>query len=47
VQRPLVWLGGAGEKKLLRIMAQHADGWNMLFGHLPAVKQKLDAPATL
>src|SRR6266542_1171798 len=45
VQRPLkIWLGGAGEKKLLRMVAQHADGWNMVFGHrLPAVKQKLDA----
>jgi F420-dependent oxidoreductase-like protein len=44
VQRPLkMWLGGVGEKKLLRIVAQHADGWNMVFGHtLPTVKQKLD-----
>jgi len=44
VQQPLkVWIGGAGEKKLLRIVAQHADGWNMIFGYpLPAVKKKLD-----
>jgi F420-dependent oxidoreductase-like protein len=44
VQQPLkMWIGGAGEKKLLRIVAQYADGWNMIFGHqLPAVKKKLD-----
>ena len=44
VQRPLkIWLGGAGEKKLLRMVAQYADGWNMVFGYqVPAVKQKLD-----
>ncbi len=44
VQQPLkVWIGGAGEKKLLRIVAQHADGWNMIFGYpLPAVKKKLE-----
>jgi F420-dependent oxidoreductase-like protein len=45
VQRPLkIWLGGAGEKRLLRIVAQHADGWNMVFGHpLSGVKQRVDA----
>ena len=44
VQQPLkMWIGGAGEKKLLRVVAQYADGWNMIFGYpLPAVKQKLE-----
>ncbi|MGE0822230.1 MAG: TIGR03560 family F420-dependent LLM class oxidoreductase [Candidatus Binatia bacterium] len=44
VQQPLkMWIGGAGEKKLLRMVAQYADGWNMIFGYqLPAVKKKLE-----
>jgi F420-dependent oxidoreductase-like protein len=44
IQQPLkMWIGGAGEKKLLRMVAQYADGWNMIFGYqLPAVKKKLD-----
>jgi len=44
VQQPLkLWIGGAGEKKLLRIVARYADGWNMLFGYpLPTVKKKLE-----
>lgn len=32
-QQPLpVWVGGHGDR-LLRIAAEHADGWNMVFGH--------------
>jgi alkanesulfonate monooxygenase SsuD/methylene tetrahydromethanopterin reductase-like flavin-dependent oxidoreductase (luciferase family) len=44
VQQPLkMWIGGAGEKKLLKMVAQYADGWNMIFGYqLPAVKKKLE-----
>lgn len=30
-QRPRIWLGGMGEKRLLRIAAQYADGWNVPF----------------
>ena len=38
-----MWIGGAGEKKLLRMVAQYADGWNMIFGYqFPAVKEKLE-----
>ncbi len=45
IQQPMkIWMGGAGEKKLLRLVAQYADGWNMIFGYqLPVVKQKLEA----
>jgi F420-dependent oxidoreductase-like protein len=43
VQQPLkIWVGGAGEKKLLRLVAERADGWNMIFGApLPEVKRKV------
>jgi alkanesulfonate monooxygenase SsuD/methylene tetrahydromethanopterin reductase-like flavin-dependent oxidoreductase (luciferase family) len=38
-----VWIGGAGEKTLLRLVAQYADGWNMVFGHpFPTVKKKVE-----
>lgn len=45
VQQPLkTWIGGMGEKKLLRIVARHASGWNAMPG-LPAeaMQKKLDA----
>jgi F420-dependent oxidoreductase-like protein len=29
--RPRLWIGGSGEKRLLRIVARHADGWNVPF----------------
>jgi F420-dependent oxidoreductase-like protein len=44
VQQPLkIWIGGTGEKKLLRLVAEQADGWNMLPGvPLSQVKRKME-----
>jgi alkanesulfonate monooxygenase SsuD/methylene tetrahydromethanopterin reductase-like flavin-dependent oxidoreductase (luciferase family) len=30
-RRPRLWIGGGGEKRLLRLVARHADGWNVAF----------------
>jgi F420-dependent oxidoreductase-like protein len=29
--RPRIWIGGMGEKRLLRLVARYADGWNVPF----------------
>ena len=29
--RPRIWIGGMGERRLLKIVAQRADGWNVPF----------------
>ncbi len=43
-QPPKLWIGGAGKKKLLRIVAEHADGWNMIIGFsLPEIRQRVEA----
>lgn len=41
-QLPL-WIGGQGEQKLLRLVAEEADGWNMVLGStLEQVRHKMD-----
>ncbi|MCZ6874713.1 MAG: TIGR03560 family F420-dependent LLM class oxidoreductase [bacterium] len=38
-----LWIGGQGEKKLLRLVAEAADGWNMVMGSsLQQVRHKLN-----
>lgn len=44
IQRPHppIWIGGMGEQKTLRIVAEHADGWNAFPLPVAQLQQKLD-----
>jgi F420-dependent oxidoreductase-like protein len=44
VQRPHppIWIGGMGEQKTLRVVAEHADGWNAFPLPVPQLQHKLD-----
>ncbi|MBI4300810.1 MAG: TIGR03560 family F420-dependent LLM class oxidoreductase [Chloroflexi bacterium] len=42
---PPIWVGGAGEKLTLRVVARHADGWNCPHLPLPELRHKLDVLA--
>lgn len=44
VQKPYppIWIGGGGERKTLRVVAEHADGWNAFPAPVPQMQHKLD-----
>ncbi|HEY7202105.1 MAG TPA: LLM class F420-dependent oxidoreductase [Candidatus Dormibacteraeota bacterium] len=39
---PPIWIGGGGERKTLRIVAQHADVWNMAGGSIEDGRHKVE-----
>ncbi|MCW3065782.1 MAG: family F420-dependent class oxidoreductase [Solirubrobacterales bacterium] len=46
LQDPMpLWVGGSGEKRTLRIVAEHADGWNTFHGDPAEYRHKLDVLA--
>jgi F420-dependent oxidoreductase-like protein len=44
VQKPYppIWIGGGGEQKTLRIVAQHADVWNMTGAPMDVARHKVE-----
>jgi len=42
IRRPPILIGGDGEKKTLRLVAQYADVWNSMESDVDVVKHKID-----
>jgi F420-dependent oxidoreductase-like protein len=42
IRRPPILIGGSGEKKTLRMVAQYADVWNTTNSELDVLKHKID-----